>query len=65
VESSCEHGDEPSGYIKCWETIEQLHNCWPLKLHSAPQSYLFIYLFILSLFLIYVKLLSIPKVIRN
>jgi hypothetical protein len=25
--SSCEFGDEPSGSIKCWETIE----CWPLE----------------------------------
>jgi hypothetical protein len=22
---------EPSGSIKCWETIERLHNCWPLE----------------------------------
>jgi hypothetical protein len=22
VESSCEFGNEPSGFIKCWETIE-------------------------------------------
>jgi hypothetical protein len=22
----CEFGDEPSGSIKCWETIEWLHN---------------------------------------
>jgi hypothetical protein len=28
VESSCEHGNEPSGSIKCWETIECLHNLW-------------------------------------
>jgi hypothetical protein len=27
VESSCERGNEASGYIKCWETTE----------HSAPQ----------------------------
>jgi hypothetical protein len=24
--SSCEHGDEPSGSIKCWEILERLHN---------------------------------------
>jgi hypothetical protein len=24
VESSCEFGIEPSGYMKCWETIECL-----------------------------------------
>jgi hypothetical protein len=23
--------NECSGSIKCWETIEWLHNCWPLK----------------------------------
>jgi hypothetical protein len=26
VESSCECGNEISGSIKCWETIEWLHN---------------------------------------
>jgi hypothetical protein len=26
VESSCECGNEPSDSIKCWETIERLHN---------------------------------------
>jgi hypothetical protein len=31
VESSCECGYEPSGSIKCWETIECLHNWWPLE----------------------------------
>jgi hypothetical protein len=30
-ESSCECGNEPSGSIKCWETIEWLHNLWPLE----------------------------------
>jgi hypothetical protein len=29
VESFCEFGNEPSGSIKCWETIEWLHNWWP------------------------------------
>jgi hypothetical protein len=24
-------GHEPSGSIKCWETIEWLHNWWPLE----------------------------------
>jgi hypothetical protein len=23
------NSDEPSGSIKCWETIECLHNWWP------------------------------------
>jgi hypothetical protein len=27
--SSCECGNEPSGSIKRWETIEWLHNLWP------------------------------------
>jgi hypothetical protein len=29
VEGSCEHGDEPSGSLKCWEVLEWLHN-WQL-----------------------------------
>jgi hypothetical protein len=31
VERSCDCGNEPSGSIKCWETIEWLHNWWPLE----------------------------------
>jgi hypothetical protein len=27
----CEHGNEPSGYIKCWEILERLSNWWFLK----------------------------------
>jgi hypothetical protein len=30
-ESSCECGYEPSGSIKCWETIKLLHDWWPLE----------------------------------
>jgi hypothetical protein len=30
-ESSCEFGNEPLGSKKCWETIERLHNWWPLE----------------------------------
>jgi hypothetical protein len=30
VESSCEFGTEPSGFIKCWETIECRNNWGPL-----------------------------------
>jgi hypothetical protein len=26
VESSCEHGNKPSGVMKCWETIKRVHN---------------------------------------
>jgi hypothetical protein len=29
--SSCEHGNETSGSIKCWDTTEWLHNLWPLE----------------------------------
>jgi hypothetical protein len=36
VEGSCEHGDEPSGSIKCWEVLEWLHNWRLLKKDSAP-----------------------------
>jgi hypothetical protein len=31
-----EHGDEPSGSIKCWEVFEWLHNWQLLKKSSAP-----------------------------
>jgi hypothetical protein len=31
VEGSCEFSIEPSSSIKCWETIEWLHNSWPLS----------------------------------
>jgi hypothetical protein len=33
---SCEHGNETSGSIKCWEVIESLHNWQLLKKGSAP-----------------------------
>jgi hypothetical protein len=33
---SCEHGNEPSGSIECWEFIEWLHNWQLLKKGSAP-----------------------------
>jgi hypothetical protein len=36
VESSCEHGNEPSGSLKCWEVLEWLHNWRLLKKASAP-----------------------------
>jgi hypothetical protein len=35
VEGSCEHGNEPSGSIKCWEVLEWLHNWQLLKKGSA------------------------------
>jgi hypothetical protein len=38
VESSCMRGNEHSDSIKCWKSTEWLHNLWPLKRYSAPQS---------------------------
>jgi hypothetical protein len=40
VESSCEHGNEPPGTIKCWDCTEWLHKLWPLEWYSAAQSQL-------------------------
>jgi hypothetical protein len=38
MEGSCEHGNETSGSIKCWKSLEELHN-WQLhKKGSAPGS---------------------------
>jgi hypothetical protein len=34
--SLCEHGNEPSGSMKCWEVLEWLHNWQLLKKGSAP-----------------------------
>jgi hypothetical protein len=31
VESSCEFGTEPSGSMKCWETIERPNNWGSLE----------------------------------
>jgi hypothetical protein len=31
-------GNETSGSIKCWETIEGLHNWWTLHQCSAPKG---------------------------
>jgi hypothetical protein len=36
LEGSCEHGDKPSGSIKCWEVLEWLQNWQLLKKGSAP-----------------------------
>jgi hypothetical protein len=36
VKVSSEHGTKPSGSIKCWEVIEQLHNWQFFKKCSAP-----------------------------
>jgi hypothetical protein len=37
VEGSCEHGDEPSGFVKCWEFLEWLHNWRLLKKGWGPE----------------------------
>jgi hypothetical protein len=39
VEGSCEHGNEPSGTIECWEILEYVHNWRLLKKGSSPWSY--------------------------
>jgi hypothetical protein len=36
MEGSCEHVNEPSGSIKCWEFLEWLRNWQHLKKSSAP-----------------------------
>jgi hypothetical protein len=36
VKGSCDHGDEPSGSIKCWDVLEWLDNWRLLKKGSAP-----------------------------
>jgi hypothetical protein len=36
LEGSCEHCNEPSGSIKCWEVLEWLHIWRLLKKGSAP-----------------------------
>jgi hypothetical protein len=36
MENSCEHGNEPSGSIKCYEILEWLQNWRLLKKSSAP-----------------------------
>jgi hypothetical protein len=38
MEGSCEHGNEPSGFIKCWEILQWLSDWWLLKKGSAPWS---------------------------
>jgi hypothetical protein len=38
VACSCEHGNESSGTVKCWEILEELSNCWLLNKDSGPRS---------------------------
>jgi hypothetical protein len=37
VEDSCEHGDEPSDSVKCWEVLEWLYDWHLLNKGSAPK----------------------------
>ncbi|PNF15776.1 hypothetical protein B7P43_G10443 [Cryptotermes secundus] len=36
VEDSCEYGNEPSGFIKCWEVLEEMHSWRLLQKGSVP-----------------------------
>jgi hypothetical protein len=36
-EGSWEHGNEPSGFIKCWDVLQVLHKWRVLKKGSAPK----------------------------
>jgi hypothetical protein len=38
VDGSCEHGNELSGFIKCWEVLELLHKWQLLQKDLAPRS---------------------------
>jgi hypothetical protein len=42
VEGSCEHGNEHSHSIKCWEVLELLHNWQFLEYSSTPRGLLLI-----------------------
>jgi hypothetical protein len=35
VKESCEHGNEPSGSVQCWEVLEELYNWRLLNKDSA------------------------------
>jgi hypothetical protein len=50
VADSCEHGNGPSGSIKCWEFLERLSNCWLLTEDSGSTWYteLVVFMHILS-----------------
>jgi hypothetical protein len=38
VKGSCERGNETSDSVKCWDVLEQLHNCRLLKEGPAPRT---------------------------
>jgi hypothetical protein len=44
VEGVCECGNEPSGFLRCGEFLDQLRSCYILKKDSAVWSKLVIYL---------------------
>jgi hypothetical protein len=39
VKGSCEHGNEPSGSVKCWEVLEWLRHWQLLKKISAALTF--------------------------
>ena len=41
---ACESGDEPSGFIKCWELLDQLKISWLLTKGSAVLIYVLVHL---------------------
>jgi hypothetical protein len=41
VEDSCEHGNEPSGFIKCWEVLEWLRDWRSLKEGLSSMKFLY------------------------
>jgi hypothetical protein len=50
VESSCECGNEPSGSIKCWETIERFANKMELQknIRNDFKGFISLYIIIVS-----------------
>jgi hypothetical protein len=44
VKGSYEHGNEPSGYIKCWEILEELNDWRLLNKDPAPLNSLVCYI---------------------
>jgi hypothetical protein len=48
LEGSCEHGDELSGSLKCWEVPECLQNWQLLRKGSAPQVSIIVIIIIIG-----------------
>jgi hypothetical protein len=55
VESSCACGNEPSGSIKCWKTIEWLHNS-RVVLSSVQLDSIYIYIYVYNIIYVYCHL---------